>query len=788
MPRKTIEMKSYLRFLGRNKLYTAIMAVGLSVALAFVLLIGTYVWQQYSVARNCDDYERIYSIGRDSRDQQFLGLRYDAPGILSSNIPEIEAACCYYNLFEGPTLLDGKAVRAESVCADKAFFDMFNIRFISGSADAFDNVNNVVVSESFAEAHGGAEHIIGSNISRNGQKMTVAGVVEDFDNVIFSYCDIIYNIWMRGTPSSYIHDSYTFIKLRDGVRIEDVEVKINAEVQKLFDSAPFDLGYSPYIWRFDEVFFDASADFAECLNNADNRSLKIMLAVVLILLFSAMVNFINLSAAMSGKRIKEMATRMVAGGDKQSVLCRYVLESIGFSLVCTGVAVLIAFAFEPYANSLVNSDVPIKVSFSPICIFIYVVSGIIIGLAASLLPASIGVSVNPMNVLKGQYRADSKRVFGNIFIALQNVVSIVLIALAIMMELQIKHMSEKPVGADIENLYYLWLDNIKERDPLVEELEKMPFVTRIGLSEGYPGGMVETITQVEPDKRQMIGIMVCDTEAFDMYNFKRKSDNGVDVRHSAWVNQYTYESMASYGVDLNTPQGMKALPLADPDTRLGGILENFAIFDALTDSSNAWCNIAVTDTDSFWSWMSDGAGLLIQTTGDHAENGRAIMEAYRKFSEEKNGVYMDTMTAGYIIDLLSSKLDGVESRMRVMELFMFLAIILSFMGLVAMSTYFSSENISDIAIRKIYGSTVRDETAGSIWRYMKIVLVSAVAAVPVAVLACGRYLEGFVYRIDNHWWVYVIAVMLALLISLAAVFVQISRAARTNPAEALKKE
>ena len=186
--------------------------------------------------------------------------------------------------------------------------------------------------------------------------------------------------------------------------------------------------------------------------------------------------------------------------------------------------------------------------------------------------------------------------------------------------------------------------------------------------------------------------------------------------------------------------------------------------------------------------MSDGAGLLIQTTGDHAENGRAIMEAYRKFSEEKNGVYMDTMTAGYIIDLLSSKLDGVESRMRVMELFMFLAILLSFMGLVAMSTYFSSENISDIAIRKIYGSTVRDETAGSIWRYMKIVLVSAVAAVPVAVLACGRYLEGFVYRIDNHWWVYVIAVMLALLISLAAVFVQISRAARTNPAEALKKE
>jgi len=126
--------------------------------------------------------------------------------------------------------------------------------------------------------------------------------------------------------------------------------------------------------------------------------------------------------------------------------------------------------------------------------------------------------------------------------------------------------------------------------------------------------------------------------------------------------------------------------------------------------------------------------------------------------------------------------------MRIMELFMFLSIILSFMGLVAMSTYFSSESTSDIAIRKVYGSTVEEETAGSIWKYMKIVFISCVIALPVAVFACGRYLEDFVYRIGNHWWVYVLAVGLALLISLAAVFVQISRAARTNPAEALKKE
>ena len=781
-------MKSYLRFLSRNKLYTAIEVVGLSIALAFVLLIGTYVWQQYSVARNCEDYERIFTIGRSDENTKVLGLRFDSPGILKANIPEIEQAGCYYDIFESPTRLDGEVVPVENICVDKEFFEMFNIRFISGSADVFDDVNNVVVSESFANAHGGAEKIIGSRIHKSGPEQIVAGVIEDFDNKMFAYCDIIHNINLRGRPIPYIHDSYTFIKLCEGVRIEDVEEKVKAEVQKIFDNAPFDLGYEPFILRYDEVFFAGDTDYANCLNNADRKTLKIMLAVVLILLFSAMVNFINLSAAMSGKRIKEMATRMVSGADRKSIFRRYVAESVGISIFCTVAAVLIAIAFEPSINRLVQSDIPIRVSLSPICIIIYLATGLAIGLAASILPASIGISISPMNVLKGQFKADSKRVFGKIFIALQNAVSIVLIALAIMMELQMKHLAERPVGADIDDLYYLWLDDIKGRGPLEEEIRKMPFVTRIGLSEGYPGGLVETITEVEPGKDQLIGLLICDTEAFDMYNFKRKTDNGVDVGNSAWVDQYTYESMASYGADLNTPQGMMAIPLASPDTRFGGLLDDFAIFDAITDSRNVWCNIRVSDTGNFSTWMSDGGGLLIQTIGDHGENGRAIIEAYRKYSEELNGIYMEPMTAGYIEDLLTEKLTEAKSNMRIMELFMFLSILLSFMGLVAMSTYFSSESTSDIAIRKVYGSTVEEETAGSIWKYMKIVFISCVIALPVAVFACGRYLDGFVYRIGNHWWVYALAIILALLISLAAVFIQISRAARTNPAEALKKE
>ena len=151
-------------------------------------------------------------------------------------------------------------------------------------------------------------------------------------------------------------------------------------------------------------------------------------------------------------------------------------------------------------------------------------------------------------------------------------------------------------------------------------------------------------------------------------------------------------------------------------------------------------------------------------------------------------MYVAPRDAGYIGTLLESKLNNVKNQSKIMNIFMILSILLSFMGLVAMSTYYSDESIGDIAIRKVYGGTVEDETANSVRKYTMMVILSCVIAIPVAIFACSRYLDTFVYRTDNVWWVYVLTILAIVLVSVAAVFVQTLRAARTNPAEALKKE
>ena len=778
-------MKSYLRFLSRNKLYTAIEVVGLSLALAFVLIIGSYVWQQYSVPRKVRDYDRIWSVGMDSMHYPRIGMYMGAANVMMENIPEIEMAGSYFNQHMNTITLGDTKKHVSGIGADMGFFRIFEPEFLVGSYEVLNVMSNAIVSESFAKANGGTEDIIGRRFVYNGFEFTIAAVMKDLSNSLFPYCDIVINIDSEVNSSrknyKYICDTYPFLKVREGVERDMIIEKLDAEVERMGKE---DIIFLPYdgsiILDYQELFF---SEYAPALNSADRKSLWTMMLTVIILLVSAIINFINLNAAMSGKRIKEMATRMILGTDRKQIRTRYLFESMTLCLISGILAVLIAVSIEPYINNLVQSDIPITVSLSPVSIIAYVLIILFIGAISGIIPASIGTYFNPAYVLKGQTVKESKRAFSKVFIGVQNAVSLVLIALAITMELQMRHMADRPVGADIEDLYYLYIDNIRDCASLEKDLRELPFVEEIGISEGYPGKSSEVLKETE-DGTLRFGMLRCDSTAFAMYGFKRIAQETGSIYNTVWMTQ---NSIDASGLDLESPEISGYLP-GISNTRFGGIVADYAAFNVLKDYQDAICFIHVFSTEGFTPIMSEGGGLLLKTIGNHEENSKIIENTYRKYIEERNGIFTEPSEYGYIEDLHSSELDEVKNNIRIMELFMLLSIVLSFMGLVAMSTYFSSENTSEIAIRKIFGGTATKETISSVWKYMKIVLIACITAIPVAVYECGRYLEGFVYRIENRLWVYLVTMAIALMISFTAVFVQTLRAARTNPAEALKKE
>ena len=143
---------------------------------------------------------------------------------------------------------------------------------------------------------------------------------------------------------------------------------------------------------------------------------------------------------------------------------------------------------------------------------------------------------------------------------------------------------------------------------------------------------------------------------------------------------------------------------------------------------------------------------------------------------------------GYIPEIISENLSEVKDRLSLVRLFMLLSLLLSALGLIAMSGYYADENSRDIAVRKVFGSTVEGEVKKTVFEYLVLMAIATVIAVPVAVWLAGKLLEQYSYRISGYGWVFIVAVIAAALIALLSVLWQTLKAARTNPATELKKE
>ena len=351
-------------------------------------------------------------------------------------------------------------------------------------------------------------------------------------------------------------------------------------------------------------------------------------------------------------------------------------------------------------------------------------------------------------------------------------------------------MINMPLGADIEDKFILSTDaeEAGEITHVMDEIRQLPFVKNVALSRGYPTGMnfstaiqLENSTDLTPVK-----LLICDTDAFRMWDFEVREDFGAPLAHSIWFSENLYNC---FDTKEEAEKKAKSWNGNFNQTRIdnfGGVLGNIAGDNAMNETMEQ-SNVAVIvlPINDFGLYNNT---ILIETDDNHDEATEAFDSIYRKFSQEYNGVYLEPWEFGYVEDMMVRELEEDNQTVKLLKIFAMLAVILSVLGLVAMSTYFASEREKGIAIRKVFGGTMESETRRNISEYMIITLIGSAVSVPVAWIFCVRYLEEFAYRIDLTIWPFALAVLLALVISLASVLWQTLRAARTNPAEALKKE
>ena len=792
-------MSSYIKFLSRNKLYTIIEAIGLIVSIAFVILIGNYVYQQYSVAYGNPYRNKVYAVGN----QDYMSLSWWDKAVFEDKLPEAETVARISGSdYDGYiTFGDEQPVSAVITEADPEIFELFpSLTLLEGSVDEYRLKGHCLISESLANRAFNGDAVgkpIRITYFDDKIESMVCGIFKDAPNSMMPNSDVLlnpeFNTLPNQKPFSSIGQYMTLIKVREGTDREQLAKKV--EAAGLPNYSDGFVSAMP-IYTLPEVFFNENQWM---FKGGKKPVMQTLTVVVLLLLVSAIFNYINLNMALSGKRAKEMATRRLHGATKGRIVLKYILESVSFTAVCFVLAFLLACALFPMMNGLLKNvgggDMSIDASLGQFVLIrfdwtvgvvaVYLAAIVFVGVLSGIAPAAIASRFEPIDVVRGTYRLQTKRVFSKIFIVFQNTITIVLIAMAILMEVQMRHMMNRPTNMRSEGLYSLqcWVKEYSDIAPLIDRLEKIPNVNAVGYGRGFAGQMNMGTTVTTPEgERVNMQLILCDETYFNMLDLQVVEDFGLRT-NSVWMSRTLAEKLALSDSTAHYYTRNMHINGSNPET-VGGIYEDIPTRSAASSEPNQFSAVIIARAeDLIW-----GNGVMIDVLGDYKETEKAIMQAYADYSEEKNGTYVEPAQNGYVKDLNNLLLQPAKMAMRLLELFMLLSVLISLLGLVAMSTYYSEQSTKSIAVRKVFGSNVQRELWRTVKDYMVLVGIAALIGIPLAVWFCGRYLDRFAYRIEHYGWIIVVAAILGMLMAFLSVLWQTLKAARTNPAEALKKE
>ena len=780
-------LKSYFTFLSRNKAYTAVNVFGLAVSLAFVILIGIYTWQETSVDRQHSKADRIYNIGLTLSDStSCANCHHISLSYLRKRFPEIEKTCGFTTEYVKMKDKDN-FVNAYVLETDSTFFSMFDFPLLRGNrATCLAQKGNIVVTESFARRMFGTDDVVGRIITTDGQqRFRVTGVVADFDNSIieknvdalidFSFCSNFANKDEYYGIARNLAAASSFIQVRKGCDFGNKQKSVEECFKEFMPDT------RPILTPLDELYF-SGITASSGLSTGNPTLVRILFAVGVVILLFSIINYVNLTVAQSGYRAREMATRRLFGCNRAGVAANMFMESLVMCAVSLALAAALVYALAPHAGRLLDTRLNLSLLQQPSVIVLIVAFAVLVSAVAGVLPAVIMSKVKPIEVVRGTFRKQTKMVLSRVFIIVQNVITITMLACALVMSLQMKHLVNAPLGFNTENIICLNVSQNKDENRVkqfIDELRTLPFVKCAAPSVGTPanGGGWPTVT-FEGDKEESnFNILTGTLELLKVYGITIKNDLDIKGDSLVFLNDMALQRLRMRPDDTHMSDRLDGLMQAVfiKNTRYGGVISDFRARSIL-EKQRALIIVLCKE-------IKYPLEISILIDGDPIEAYMKIKEVYRHTMHEEvneaEPVFVDKQIEYYFRQELRSS--------KIVSLFAFIAIVISLLGLVAMSTYFIQQRAREIAVRKVLGSTGGQVRRRLIRTFLAYVGIAFVIAAPITAYFINGWITQYSYRIV--WWPYIIlAGAIVLAISYAAVAVQSRVAASENPVKNIKQE
>lgn len=778
-----LNLKSFIKFLGRNKTYTAIDLFGLSVSLMFVILIATYVVTELSTDRYHEKADRILVL----TDGQYVGSAYQIGYRLEERYPEIEKVChVITRVFDKtPLQKDDQNMTANLMLADTTFFDFFSFLLVRGTKDdALAAKNYAVVSESFANRYFGDEDPMGKPIRINDQlTLTVNGVMRDIRNSVIPYQDILFRIdnihiltgeeGMYGNYNSY-GATNVFVMEREGADIAARSADIREYFATFLRSYEQDKSKDIYFVPLKKLYFweQNSPWGVYTIERGNWQFVMILMSVGLLILIFAIINYVNLTVAQTGFRAKEMATRRLLGSSRKELFSRLIVESTLMTTFSFLLGMLLAFFFAPYAGNLLERKIDLLNMITPLNGMIVILLILLTGFISGLLPAIVISNAKPIEVVRGTFRKQTKMVFSKFFIIFQNTITICLIAASLTMYLQVKHMIKAPLGYKTTNIIDINGTELPDDQTcftLMNELKQLACVSQVGAGLGTPFSMGMNYTaHYDGGKSISFQMIRCDKSFADILDFQFLRDN-----HVANSTKYFLTESAMRALEMK--EDADNVNLSHWGTYpLAGVIKEFQLRNILQQNSPMIVIIKENPKELDKPW-----NILVEVTGDPYAARQEVAATFKKL------VGMD-FTGRFMDEQIEESFTVQTRTLLIITIFAAIAILISLLGLLTMSTYFIQQRSSEIAVRKVFGSTNAQILQRLVKAFLTYVVIAFVIAIPLIWHFVNGWLSDYSYRITLSPWIYAVAGLFCLIISFITVFTQSYQAAITNPVENIK--
>lgn len=796
-------MKYFFRFLKNNPLYAVINVVGLALSLMFVILIGDYTYRQFSIDKWHRNHERIYVLGTENGNS--LLSWPDCAHSLKDRYPEVEDVCCVY-MHNGKIKHEDKVYEESQgdnagniMLADSNFFRFFDFKMIDGDREtALDSPEKCVVTESLAKALFPDGNALGQPLQIEGTRYvfvsddngdpydsslvyTVSGVIKDLDKTVFlNETAVIANFERAPQVLGYrlrndlmasgpLGSTLSFLMLRPGASLED---KIEDLTSYCIESIPVFNFYGnrkAAIIPLDDLMF-APQNTGAGLQTGDKSLLGILLAVVLAILMFAVTNYINLTVANTGFRAKEMATRRLLGSDGLGISLELIGESTLMVFISFIIGGALALLLEDKVAVLFKGKIDIlkDINFSTVSVSLLFI--VLTGIISGIMPTISLSKYKPIDVVKGSFRYHSKMVLSRIFIILQNVITMTMMAATLTILLQMSHLVKAPLGYNTENIFRVSSDN---PEVMRNALKSQPFVQEIGSFSGtsLDGNYRSMSTRKDKDNNNLLVYLTTwDKEFIDIMGINLVKDN-----HLSGDVKYINEELAG---KLSLGDGESEVTWGDGKVmQVAGIFSNFHMTNIL-DPYQPFL-ISVKDTDEI-----EDPNFMVKTNGDPL--------AWKKLCDLIKEVDGSTEDIDWklqsVDDNIKASLNEEKNTMRIVSIFTGVAVLISILGFIGMSLFFIRQRKKEIGVRRIMGSTTNEVLSLLLTKFCAPLLVSFIFAVPLSWFIMDKWLEGFSYRIGLSPWIFIASGAVSLLIAVVSIFFQTLHAAHSNPADAIRAE